>query len=214
MARSTKEEALETRGRILDAAAEVFHQNGVSRTTLADVAAAADVTRGAIYWHFKNKSDLFDAMCERVRLPMEAMIEKAADENAYDPLNQFRNRCLFALQEATLNSQSRKVFEIVFHKCELVDPEDPIFIRQHECFLQGRTDVERLLRFAVAKGQLPRELDPVLAAVMVQGLLVGILSNWTFSPHSFDLAEHASKVVDNCIHMFKTSPFMLKNNEV
>jgi len=94
-----------------------------------------------------------------------------------------------------------------------VDPEDPIYIRQHECFLQGRTDIERLLRFAIAKGQLPRELDSVMAAVMVQGLLFGILSNWTFSPHSFDLADNVSKVVDNCIHMFKTSPFMLKNND-
>ncbi|MFJ2989733.1 TetR family transcriptional regulator [Collimonas sp. NPDC087041] len=212
MARSTKEEALETRGRILDAAAEVFHQRGVSRTTLADVATAADVTRGAIYWHFKNKGDLFDAMCERVRLPLEAMFEKTADENAQDPLTQFRNKCLFALQEAISNPESRKIFEIVMHKCELVDPEDPIMIRQHECFLQGRTDIERLLRFAVAKGQLPRDLDPILAAVMAQGLLFGILSNWTFSPHSFDLAENASKVIDNCIHMFKTSPFVLKNN--
>ena len=64
MARSTKEEALETRSRILDAAEEVFFTRGLAQSSLADVAVAADVTRGAIYWHFKNKSDLFEAMCE------------------------------------------------------------------------------------------------------------------------------------------------------
>jgi len=55
MARCTKEKALETRERILDAAEDVFDDNGVSNTSLADIATAAGVTRGAIYWHFTNK---------------------------------------------------------------------------------------------------------------------------------------------------------------
>ena len=58
MVRRTKDEALETRNRILDAAERVFGESGVSRTSLEDVASAAGVTRGAIYWHFKDKSDL------------------------------------------------------------------------------------------------------------------------------------------------------------
>jgi TetR/AcrR family acrAB operon transcriptional repressor len=44
----------------------------VSRTSLSDIAAAAGTTRGAIYWHFKNKADVFNAMMDRVILPMEA----------------------------------------------------------------------------------------------------------------------------------------------
>src|SRR5437660_4863612 len=86
MARCTKEEALETRSRILDAAEDVFFAQGVSRTSLADVATAAKVTRGAIYWHFRNKSDLFDAMVERVRMPMESIMTSNLDDPASDPL--------------------------------------------------------------------------------------------------------------------------------
>ena len=86
MARSTKEEALETRSRILDAAEEVFFTRGLAQSSLADVAVAADVTRGAIYWHFKNKSDLFEAMCERVRLPMETMMTTPGEKFVRDPL--------------------------------------------------------------------------------------------------------------------------------
>ncbi|MDV7394715.1 TetR family transcriptional regulator, partial [Arthrospira platensis SPKY1] len=62
MVRKTKEEAWETRQRILDAAEQVFQRQGVSRTSLSHIAAEAGVTRGAIYWHFKNKVDLYDAM--------------------------------------------------------------------------------------------------------------------------------------------------------
>jgi len=110
MARSTKEEALETRARILDAAERVFHAQGVSHTSLADVAKAADVTRGAIYWHFKNKSDLFDAMCERVRLPMEAMMEESADERNIDPLGQFMQVGVFVLKRVATDPQCRTIF--------------------------------------------------------------------------------------------------------
>ena len=74
MVRKTKEEAQETRNLILDTAEAVFSEKGVSRTTLNDIAKAADLTRGAIYWHFKNKADLFDAMLQRVILPMDEFI--------------------------------------------------------------------------------------------------------------------------------------------
>src|SRR6478609_9788806 len=77
MVRRTKQEAEETRGRILDAAEQVFHEKGVAHASLEDVAAAAQVTRGAIYWHFKDKAELFDAMMQRVDLPSEAMEESS-----------------------------------------------------------------------------------------------------------------------------------------
>lgn len=69
MARCTKEDALATRHRLLDAAEYVFVEKGVSRTSLHDIAHAAGVSRGAVYWHFKNKADLFNAIMERITLP-------------------------------------------------------------------------------------------------------------------------------------------------
>src|SRR5882757_7288734 len=67
MARRTKAEAEETRQKILDAAERLFFIDGVSRTSLEHIATAAGVTRGAIYWHFKNKLELFEALHERVK---------------------------------------------------------------------------------------------------------------------------------------------------
>ena len=49
MVRRTKEEAQETRSQILEAAEKAFYERGVARTTLADIATLAGVTRGAIY---------------------------------------------------------------------------------------------------------------------------------------------------------------------
>lgn len=210
MARSTKEEALETRNRILDAAENVFHAQGVGRTSLADVAQAANVTRGAIYWHFKNKSDLFDAMCERVRLPMEAMIEDAPGSDDPDPLGKLRDVGVFVLKEAARNPQSRKVFDILFHKCEFVDAEDPILVRQKECYLQGTKNIEHTLRQAVARAQLPADLDIRLAAVSLRASVDGLLNNWLFAPDSFNLAANAERLIDVTIDSLRHSPSLRK----
>ena len=55
----TKEEALDTKKKIMDAAIKVFSTRGYNKATLVDIAAEANLTRGALYWHFKSKSDLF-----------------------------------------------------------------------------------------------------------------------------------------------------------
>ena len=56
MVRRTREETpLPPRNSLLDAAELVFHAHGVSRTSLSDIALQAGTSRGAIYWHFKDK---------------------------------------------------------------------------------------------------------------------------------------------------------------
>ncbi|WP_353152496.1 TetR family transcriptional regulator [Herminiimonas fonticola] len=212
MARCTKEEALETRSRIIDAAEEVFHARGLAQSSLSDVALAAEVTRGAIYWHFKNKGDLFDAMCERVRLPMEALMAAPEDKFADDPLGHLRNVWVFLLQDASNNPRSRKVLDILFLKCELVDPNDPIWIRQQECYLKGLANMESIFKEAIAREQLPSDLDTRMAALTLHSHVIGLLSNWLFSPSSFDLAAVAEAQIDACLDSLRYAKSLrLKN---
>jgi TetR/AcrR family transcriptional regulator, transcriptional repressor for nem operon len=52
------------RQRLIDAACQVFYAQGVERTTLADVAAAAGIPLGNVYYYFKSKNDLITAVVE------------------------------------------------------------------------------------------------------------------------------------------------------
>lgn len=55
-----------TRSAILDAATELFTEHGYAATTIADILAAAGVSRGALYHHFQAKEDVFAAVYAEV----------------------------------------------------------------------------------------------------------------------------------------------------
>lgn len=86
----TKEDAEQTRENILNAAIGLFADKGVTATTLEDIAAAAHVTRGAIYWHFKNKLEIFDALHERLHRPLVTMIMEDVEKTTPNRWNSSR----------------------------------------------------------------------------------------------------------------------------
>lgn len=196
MARSTKEEAQATRAHILDTAERLFSERGVARTSLADIADAAGVTRGAIYWHFRNKGDLFTAMLDRVALPMEEMVARAADANTADPLAALRACCVYVLRQAARDAQCRRVFEILAHKCEYVDDMHALVDRHSQCRTQGIGMIERALRNAIRREQLPAGVNVRRAAVGLHAYVDGLIYNWLLDPASFSLDRDAEALVD------------------
>jgi TetR/AcrR family transcriptional regulator, acrAB operon repressor len=196
MARRTKEEALETRNRILDTAERVFLKRGVSRTSLDDIAEAAGVTRGAIYWHFKNKADLFEAMMERVSLPMEDMAAQA-NGDFDDPLDYVRSCALRVLEHITTDPQSRRVQEICHFKVEYVDEMEQLRTRHVQCRTSALALVEAGMRSAARKGLLAPWVKPQLAAIGLHALVVGLIESWALDPKSLALPRYAAPVIDS-----------------
>ena len=206
MVRRTRDEALETRNRILDTAERVFSERGVSHTSLADIAAAAGVTRGAIYWHFKNKADLFDAMMNRVVLPMEEMTARAADAGLEDPVAHVRACALNVLERVVNDPQCRRVFEICSHKCEYVDEMSQVRDRHIEGRNQCVGYIESGLRNAAAKGLLAPGVDPRRAAVGLHALVDGLIMNWILDPGYLPLRKEAGRLIDFYLDGLRRAP--------
>ena len=78
--RRTKEEAAVTRATLLKTALAVFSATGYAAATLDDVAKAANVTRGAIYWHFKSKADLYNTLVQEYSARGNAVVQQAVAE--------------------------------------------------------------------------------------------------------------------------------------
>ena len=196
MARRTREEALETRSRILDAAERVFYEKGVANSCLEDIAGAAEVTRGAIYWHFKDKGELFDAMMQRVVLPAEEMLERAGGTGDTDPLQLLRRATIDVLLRTAEDPRMRRVFEIAYHKCEYVG--DAVGVRSRHIASQNEClkTIEAGFKACVAGGQLPKTVNPRVAAVGAMSLVSGLIANWVLEPASFPLKRHAEALID------------------
>lgn len=206
MTKSRQKRALETRERILDSAIEVFHERGVARPSLSDIAELAGVTRGAVYGHFDNKADLFSALCDRIRLPTEAISEMDPAAWRNDPLGQMRATWLYVLREVAANYEWRQILEIIFHRCELVEESGQIKQRLHQGHLEGTARLTALLQRAVALGQLPADLDVTAAVPLVHATLIGLLHTWLLRPDDFDLAAQAETYIDTLMHILKTAP--------
>lgn len=68
-----------TQAKLLDAAAELFADKGMAATTVADIAARAGCTTGAVYHHFKDKQALLFALLHRTSVEYRETIRAAVD---------------------------------------------------------------------------------------------------------------------------------------
>lgn len=208
MARKTKEEAQITRALLLDTAERVFYAQGVSRTSLADVAAAAGVTRGAIYGHFENKVDLFNAMCDRVHLPLETLCEASDPLKEPDPLGRLREIMVYVLQNVAHDPHTRRVFDIILFKCELTDNMGQITKRRQEGYNKANQHMVKALTNAVTQKQLPAQLDIHRTARSLHAFITGLLYNWLIDPEQYDLAREAPFLIDSYFDLLKNSALM------
>jgi len=195
MARRTKEEAQATRSHILDTAERVFEERGVSGTSLNEIAKAAGLTRGAIYWHFQNKADLFNAMMERATLPLEQ-----ADVAGFkDPDTTPAQICagfVDVLRRVVRDPQLRRVFDIATHKVEYVGEMDAVRQRHLEWRNECVADIERALKRAKRGGALPASVAPRGAALGLLALFDGLLMSWMLEGGSFDLPRAGVQAFD------------------
>ena len=206
MVKRTREEAIATRSRILDTAERIFHEKGVSHTSLADIALAAGVTRGAIYWHFRNKCDVFTAMFDRAKLPMDELLDATLDTQEPDPLGRMRALLVDCLCSTMLNPQRKRVFDILFLKCEFTAEMGPVIVRHQANMQEGRERIERGLANAVSRKQLPADLDTRRAAVMLHAFIGGLLRDWLFLPAGADLLAATGSLIDAQFDMLTLSP--------
>ena len=116
--RRTKEEAEQTKQAILDAAIDVFTDRGVARATLEQIARSADVTRGAVYWHFKNKIEIFDALHEKLHTPFIERIMQGLEVEHPNPVDQLQTICTNLILDLHEDAQKCKAISLFMFKCD------------------------------------------------------------------------------------------------
>lgn len=90
---SHAERTQKSREALITAAARLFAAQGYAAASTEGVLAAAGLTRGALYHHFKDKRDLFDAVCQQLHAETAAALLEAAEAQP-DPVDGLIAGCL------------------------------------------------------------------------------------------------------------------------
>lgn len=196
MARRTKDEAEQTRNAILDAAEKVFYKHGVACTSLEQIAITAKVTRGAVYWHFKDKIEICEAMMQRVFLPQEDMLERLANSESDTPMKDLHKACLHSLKLMVTDKRRQRVVSILMFRCEYVEEMAAIMERRRQCKDHMLDQSLRLFKRAHAQGLLAKGWTPRLAAMTLQALMGGLITSGLEGRKSFDLAKSGPACLD------------------
>lgn len=195
--RRTKEDAEKTRADILDAAEQLFANKGVQATSLDQVARAAGVTRGAVYWHFRDKRDLLAALRDRYRPPeidiMEAALANRLDD-VFEVIISLTHPCLatFAAEDSR-----QRMFMILEQNPPDAGPGPN---------LEGFGLMVRLMTRAQENGHLAADLTPTEAALSLVALFRGLMAEWMVSDRCFDLPETGTRLIARHLRSLRTIP--------
>ncbi|WP_444931071.1 TetR family transcriptional regulator [Microbulbifer sp. SSSA002] len=214
MTKRRNEQISTTRERILNAALSVFHEYGVCRPSLSEVAKLAGVSDGAVTDHFRSKTGLLLALTERMVLPGEQLCNNAGDQLNINPLGTLRTRWVWLFQEIACNPEWQQVLEIIFHPCEeQITESSEIHRRMKQGRTRGLERMSQLIALAVTEQQLPEDLDVDLALQMLHGGLFGVIETWLLSSRIEDIGELGERYIDALIDMIRFSPTMRRGRE-
>ena len=192
--RRTKEDAEKTRAALLASAERLFLANGVTQTSLSQIACDAGVTRGAIYWHFENKADLLNQLLDKVRLQPEKLTQRSGGYGSKHPLRSLRDLCIERLKALAMDEQKRQVMEILLHRCEFTDELMATETHHNLLINQLINQCEQILASNIEI--LRPGVTPRLAAISLHALIIGLFIGWTRNPQLFDPVVDSGPLID------------------
>ncbi len=183
---STALTVADSRTRILEAARELFGEQGAGGVTMAEVAEAAGVSRATVFNQFGSKHALVEAITEAVYAGYEAILDNAlADRKTPVPV---LVEALFELMGRGIELD-RRFYRAVFREIGRIT----LGLEEGGIAQQARLGaIERLVHLLTrgqARGELISDLDPQDLATAFDSLVFGTITHWLYDDASQPLTE-------------------------
>ena len=185
-----------TKSRIVDAAWQLFYEQGYEDTTVEEIISLSGTSRGSFYHYFESKDDLLGSLAYLFDEKYEELAAALpSDTNAFEALL-LLNRELFAMIEARIDISllSRLLStQLTVHGSKQLLDRDRVYFK--------------LLRRIVAAGQARGDLTDTLTAseiVRMYAMLErALLYDWCLRGGDYALAEYAAKILPICLQQLK-----------
>jgi len=190
------ETSRESRLILLTTAGELFAEKGYQRTTFADVADRAGISRGSISWHFGNKEGLMAAVLEHETdelLATLSRIEQMSGAEVADYLNQLST-------DGTIQRISRLFLGLYVEALKPDSATRDAFVAIHD---RIRASVQAWVEQTL---DIPEGNTSHDVAVLLFGAALGIDMQWLIAPDRVD-TDNAFAAMRAVLHrLLKTQP--------
>jgi AcrR family transcriptional regulator len=192
MGRRTRAEAEETRGKILVAALELMSEKGYSRTTFVDVAERIGLTKGAVYWHFSSKQELFIALIRFFYQRREQLVGEQAI-----PLASLEDVQPHFIERSRVIMQDPLCRQFAYFLSFQMEWTEELYAAAQEVLDDLQEDLFQQLFHVMSdgweKGVLKQEISPRDATILIISLWKGLFAN--------DVRHYTSMDLEHCVEV-------------
>jgi len=184
--------------RICESAVKIFSSKGYHKTTMDDIASTAGLTKGAIYWHFKNKRELFKFLIERMFSELDHLIFSSLSSASPPPA-----KILYTFEicvDFYVSNRDFCALMKVFHSEGATLLDNEFETRLRSIYSRYRSLLADIFRQGIAEGYFNHGTDPLIAGSIIIAAFEGISFQWMMDPNAFDLKQVLpliKKIIEN-----------------
>lgn len=193
--------AEERKSEIVETTLRLADKVGPDRLTTDHIAQAVGVTQAAIFRHFPNKKDLWEAVATRIGEKFQQRWLAVEREDA-EPLLQLRNLMLGQLRLI----QSTPAIPAILLSRELHVENKALRVLFWQFMQQLHGRIERLIDASQREGICRNDVDAKDAAFLLISLIQGLVLRWSLSGRNFDLPVEGGRLLDVQIKNFAALP--------
>jgi len=188
----------ERRNQILDAASEVFAEKGFQKARMDDIAEKASLSKGALYWYFKNKDSIviqiFNRIFSREAEDFKGLIN--SPESSADRITYYTGRAIKDVNRLIKFAPVAYEFLSLAFRQKFFKGAFKSYLQEYMNFMIP------IIQQGVESGEF-KEIDPKDAAIALGAIFEGTLLLWVYDSDLVDPGYHIGTGVQLLLNGFK-----------
>ena len=172
-----------------------FSQKGYASTTLVNIAKEAEVTRGAIYWHFGSKAELYNTLIREYSDRGISIMQQAVSEGG-TLLDILKRVFVRQLQAVADDADLRALIELQLFKTGLVPELEEGHQQQIAASIGLIEMMAGIMKQGIDTGLLRSDTDPKEIAISYLAFQNGLIHLWLIAPNEFSLKDSAERFAE------------------
>ncbi len=187
-----KSEAAETRSTIISSALKLFSDKGFDATSISEICKNANITKGALYWHFKDKRDLYFKLISEVieEILGESMFMVFQEKSPIMKMKKHLNNYLANIEK---NESYQDAYRLMVREMQFDQLAD---IGKMLDDIKKKYDFESIFQEAIDCNELSNSLTARQYYDMYVHMFDSIIIHWIWHGKNFDLIEWGNKYFD------------------